>query len=146
MLRSLLAERYKLSIHRESREGPHGRVRIRVGKNATKQVEFLKITMPELAEVLTPSLDRVVVGATGLTGSYQLQDWSVPPPPTAAAGPIPAPPTSLSFPAIERSGLKLEMRKAPVDLIVVDLWKRRRRATKVVLQLPHRAANGTDSL
>jgi len=95
-----------------------------VGKNATTQVEFLKITIPELAEVLTPSLDRVVVDATGLKGSYQLQvDWSVPPPPpnpAAAAGPLPAPPPSLSFPSIEKPGLKLEMHKAPVDIIVVD--------------------------
>jgi uncharacterized protein (TIGR03435 family) len=86
-------------------------------------VEFLRITMPGLAEALTPSVDRVVVDATGLKGNYQLQaDWSVPPPPPGPTGPgpSPAPPPFLSFPSIERAGLKLETRKAPVETIVVD--------------------------
>jgi uncharacterized protein (TIGR03435 family) len=177
MLQTLLAERFRLSVHRESKErsvyalvvgrngsklkastaradvfvpdapggralyttfgeahmgengvwqirkGPQGPIRVSVGQNATTQVEFLRITMPGLAEALTPSVDRVVVDATGLKGNYQLQaDWSVPPPPPGPTGPgpSPAPPPFLSFPSIERAGLKLETRKAPVETIVVD--------------------------
>jgi uncharacterized protein (TIGR03435 family) len=98
-----------------------------MGQNVgTTQVDFLRITMPGLAEALTPSVDRVVVDETGLKGIYQIQvDWSVPPPPPPTPGStgvfsLSAPPPSLSFQSIEKAGLKLEMRKAPVEMIVVD--------------------------
>jgi uncharacterized protein (TIGR03435 family) len=181
MLQTLLAERFRLSLHRESkehlvyglvigkngsklktstakanalvtddaggrtlntpygeahmgengvwqiREGPYGPIRMSMGQNVgTTQVDFLRITMPGLAEALTPSVDRVVVDETGLKGIYQIQvDWSVPPPPPPTPGstgvfPLSAPPPSPSFLSIEKAGLKLETRKAPVEMIVVD--------------------------
>jgi uncharacterized protein (TIGR03435 family) len=105
------------------REGPYGPIRMSMGQNVgTTQVDFLRITMPGLAEALTPSVDRVVVDETGLKGIYQIQvDWSVPPP-SGSTGefPLSAPPPSLSFQSIEKAGLKLEMRRAPVEMIVVD--------------------------
>lgn len=77
-----------------------------------------------MADALTPSVDRVVADATGLKGEYRMHaDWSVPPPmPSSGSGAVPllAPRPSLSFQSIERAGLKLVKRKAPVDVIVVD--------------------------
>lgn len=181
MLRTLLAERFGLSIHRESKElsvyalvvgkngpkkavagkavaavpeipggqtqytpygeayrgengvwrikeGPYGPIRMKISpveQNLTTRLEFLRITMPGLAEALTPSVDRVVADATGLPGNYEVAvEWTVPPPPPPSpgggSGPLPAPQPSLSFQSITRAGLKLEKRKAPVDVIVVD--------------------------
>lgn len=71
----------------------------------TTQVDFLRITMPELAEALTPSADRVVMDETGLKGIIRVQaDWSVPatPGPTGVF-PLSAPPPSISFQSIENA-------------------------------------------
>lgn len=115
------------------REGPHGPIRIHKGFNPTTGIEFsmefFRVTMPELSEALTPSVDRVVVDATGLKGDYQVKlVWSVPPPSPRAAGdgnaPSPAPPPALSFVSIEKAGLKLERRTAPVEMIAVDRLER----------------------
>jgi len=104
------------------REGPFGPIRIGIGEQATTHVVFLKVTMAQLAEALTPSLAAAVVDATGRSGTYQVEiEWTVPPPPPSATGlPVPAPQPVLSVASVERAGLKLQKRKAAVDVIVVD--------------------------
>ena len=156
MLKALLAERFKLRVHRENREYPI--YALIVGKNGPKlsaaapdpdhptdssaprttvdahdtmHMEFTRITMPALAEILERYrfADRPVVDETGLEGYYRLEldisqqelrmrDGWVPPP-----GMEPADPGSL-FTAIQRLGLKLEAKKEPVDTIVVDQVER----------------------
>jgi uncharacterized protein (TIGR03435 family) len=104
----------------------------------------IKQTMQDLAQRLSQQLNRPVTDATGLTAKY---DFSLtyapegmgglapimigaPPPPSppggGAAGPGPtlpeadAPPPNL-FSAVQTDlGLKLEAKKGPVDMIVVD--------------------------
>jgi uncharacterized protein (TIGR03435 family) len=94
------------------------------------------MTMATLARFLANSLDRPVHDFTGLTGTYDI-DLSWAPDPTidrpspfweatraasADAGiDLPAAPTATVFNAIRDSlGLRLEPRKEPVEMLVID--------------------------
>ena len=93
-------------------------------------------TMTWLAEQLTPRLGRLVVDMTGLKGEYAFRlrfdpggaaapGPMAPPPPgkgDTAARPVPdTEPFPDVFAAVqEQLGLKLESRKGPVDLLVID--------------------------
>jgi uncharacterized protein (TIGR03435 family) len=103
-------------------------------------------TMAGLAEMLSNQLDLPVVDMTGLTGKYDftltfapeggvglrlpagIAPPPPPPPPPGEGGPgMPAAsaPDSQSSPNLfaalqEQLGLKLEQRKGPVDLLVID--------------------------
>ena len=77
----------------------------------------VKATMPMFATALSKRLKRQVVDETGLKGEYDFEvsfhhvweDASE----NAATGPT-------LFEAVDKLGLKLEMRKLPMDMIVVD--------------------------
>jgi uncharacterized protein (TIGR03435 family) len=199
MLQALLAERFKLTIHRESKEhsmyalivgkngsklkeslpddppsgdaspaapgagtgqvrlsgniegkggvtvsgGPNGTMRMSMGPEGTMRMETSKMTLAQLAEVLSRFVDRPVVDMTELKGNYQVTlelsmdvlrnvarsaGVTIPAQPSAGgdAGKSPAdaasdPSGSSSiFASVQQMGLKLEARKAPIDLIVVD--------------------------
>ena len=99
-------------------------------------------TMAGLAEMLSNQLDLPVVDMTGLTGKYDYTLYFAPeglagmrlpgglpppPPPGEAGGGMPAAnaPDAQSNPNLftalqEQLGLKLEQRKGPVDLLVID--------------------------
>ena len=97
--------------------------------------EFLNITMPGLAMLLTPHSDRPVVDQTGLKGGYYL-DLQIHAPEGEgrkgggpgeggrAGGDAPAerfdPFGDTLFAAIEKAGLKLEKTKSTVQVIVID--------------------------
>jgi uncharacterized protein (TIGR03435 family) len=85
--------------------------------------------MPALAQVLASFLDWLVVDATGLKGSYDVpldfapddlrngakaSGVALPPdtPPDASGSSISA--------SLQRLGLKLESRRMPIDIIVID--------------------------
>jgi uncharacterized protein (TIGR03435 family) len=68
-------------VNSDGRGGPAGRggfavgggtARIAPGPNCGMHMEFTKLTMPALADTLTPFLDRPVVDSTGLKGTYKL--------------------------------------------------------------------------
>jgi uncharacterized protein (TIGR03435 family) len=199
MLQALLAERFKLTIHRESKEhamyalivgkngsklkestpddppssdappatpgagtgqvrlsgniegkggvtvsgGPNGTMRMSMGPEGTMRMETSKMTLAQLAEVLSRFVDRPVVDMTELKGNYQVTlelsmdvlrnvaksaGVNIPAQPSAGgdAGKSPAdaasdPSGSSSiFASVQQMGLRLEARKAPIDLIVVD--------------------------
>jgi uncharacterized protein (TIGR03435 family) len=106
--------------------------------SATGQhIEALAITLPALADLLAPLVDRPVVDMTGLKGTYQLtidiptkEVMAMVAKQAAAAGialppgvgtPVPADPTGGTiFQTVQQFGLKLDPRKEPVDVIVVD--------------------------
>jgi uncharacterized protein (TIGR03435 family) len=80
------------------------------------------ITMAQLARALAPArLDRIVTDSTGLSGLYDVDlEWGV-----NSAAPIPPAPASNDAPSIftavqEQLGLKLEPRRGPVDVLVID--------------------------
>ena len=142
MLRNLLEERFHLVAHRETREVPV--YALTVGKDGTKHLneaasggaesvrplplgagkgrrfEFRSVTMSYLSFFLGKlgPLDRASVDLTGIEGRFDF-DLDIP---DRDADTAPADyPISVVFPAVyAQLGLKVEARKAPVEVIVVD--------------------------
>ena len=145
MLQTLLAERFKLTLHREQKVVPL--YSLLVDKNGPKvrevQVEprsgarldwtdsMLTFQMvnhiSQLAELLPSFLDgRPVQDKTGLTGVYdltlrvELEADQLKRMPQAGAAFTGFGYTSGIFDAVQKLGLKLEASKGPVDFLVVD--------------------------
>jgi len=115
---------------------PHGQLGIQATANGRMRMQGNAVTMARLADILNMPLGRPVVDKTGLTGVYDVTlDFSPegmgPGPkglgPGAGGGNAAEAPrdSNDSGPTIftalqEQLGLKLESRKGPVDLLVVD--------------------------
>jgi uncharacterized protein (TIGR03435 family) len=111
-----------------------GEVKVTAGAGGTIRMAMSRITMPKLVEQLTPMLDRPVVDMTGLTGPYQvaleisMQDLASVARaagmalPGAAAGGNgqAADPGGSIMTSVQQLGLKLDGRKAPVEMVVVE--------------------------
>jgi uncharacterized protein (TIGR03435 family) len=138
MLQALLADRFKVKLHREMKELPV--YALVIGKNGSKLRKLredehvptyasrpprMATAMGELAglvNLLSMFVDRPVVDQTGLTGAYEYAnlDWAQF---GRERGGIPADDASgLSiFGAVQQElGLKLEARKDPVEVLVID--------------------------
>jgi uncharacterized protein (TIGR03435 family) len=134
MLRALLADRFQLSLHREERETPvyalvvdkKGPKFSESGPDAPKGmwmksngvIDGLGATMTQLAGYFSNSngVDRPVLDLTGLTGNYAFKlEWSNP---LAGTPDSSAPSIFTALP--EQLGLKLEPRRAPVEVFVID--------------------------
>lgn len=139
-LQALLAERFHLAIHRESKMIP-GYVLV-VAKNGFKLKETTddgspnfssnrgkltthEISMELLARNLSGILNSPVVDMTGIKGVFDLTlEWtpdevqSPPKPGKETAEPSFGP--SIFTALQEQLGLKLETQKAPVEMIVID--------------------------
>ena len=120
--------------------GPNGRTNIAVA-NGMLHMEWAKMTLIALAEGLVPYLNRPVVDMTGLKGTYQVtmefsladtmavvraadQRNGVAPAGGDAQTMASDPAGSSVFSSIQRLGLKLESRKAPVEQLMVDHLER----------------------
>jgi uncharacterized protein (TIGR03435 family) len=184
MLQTLLADRFQLKTHRDSKDfsvyalvagktgikakevppdadadaagpgrnavdvaasGSAAGVSINLGKGASfalgnNRLEAHKLTMASFASMLERFVDRPVVDMTGTKGRYDFvleltpEDYrlmliqsavsaGVVLPPGAREFLIGASPDSL-FAAMQAQGLKLEARKAPLDVVVVDSARR----------------------
>lgn len=98
----------------------------------TFMVDATRITMPEFAKLLTSNVDRPVVDKTGLGGVYQFKVelganqsavrglLSLGITKTVNGTPIDEPVGVSTFKAVESLGLKLEERRSPFDVLVVD--------------------------
>jgi uncharacterized protein (TIGR03435 family) len=87
--------------------------------------EFKRMPMEALARVLADRLRAPVINMTGLAGEYHMTlDLPLPYAPAMANAPeLPAAlePVGVSlFSMVERLGLKLEQRKTPIEVLVVD--------------------------
>jgi uncharacterized protein (TIGR03435 family) len=135
MLQSLLAERFQLTMHRETKEQTFsilmvkGQPKIEPAKEGEKfrmmtsttgrgalsnHVAFKSASMARLADILARQMEHMVEDQTGLTGEFDFEleatrDESEPNPFIVALAP-----------AIGQLGLKLESRKGPVEFFVVD--------------------------
>ena len=91
------------------------------GTNIKMRFRRSGVTMPDLAIALQPPMDRPVVDQTGLDGRFDVEYSFAPQPPTpgveSAFGPD-AP--ALSVAVEEQLGLKLESRRMPVPVLVLD--------------------------
>jgi uncharacterized protein (TIGR03435 family) len=131
MLQSLLGERFKLVVHRETKELPiyalvagKNRPKFRaaaddgsaaeIGSGGGHQIEAHHISMKLLATTLQGFIGDAVVDETGLAGRFDLNlDFNVDER-ASSEGPT-------VFEAVQRQlGLKLEPRKGPVEVIVID--------------------------
>jgi uncharacterized protein (TIGR03435 family) len=126
MLQTLLAERFKLALHRETKQLPI--YVLVVAKNGpkfhalkdapTEQRNHLSFKdMPSLAGILSTFAERPVVDQTGLKGDFYLDlDMSKPLQSMDADGPGAA-----IISAVEdQFGLKLMSTKGPIEFLVVD--------------------------
>ena len=94
----------------------------------TQSLDATRMTMAELAKVLTDVTGKPVLDKTDLRGTYQFGDVELPLDARvlsaareafAARGGIEVPYVSEST-AIEAIGLRLERRRSPIDVVVVD--------------------------
>ena len=129
MLRSLLAQRFGLKIHRETRQLPiyvmkvttPGKLKLSDpkmrGHGTFSNDKFSMVAMPisNLVNNLGNIVGRMVIDQTGLTGTYDLTlEWA--PQGSDASDPRPS-----IFAALEEQlGLKLVPAKGPVEVIVID--------------------------
>ncbi len=137
----------KVSVKQDGRggvsaSGPNGTSHITM-ENGAIHMEMDKVSMTALVEALTRFVDRPVVDMTELKGEYQVSieigmdeimraarsagvNVSMPAgrggaADSAAPGDAASDPSAGSlFSSLERMGLKLESRKAPAEIIVVD--------------------------
>ncbi len=134
MLRTLLAERFNLIVHREmrtvaalvletARNGPklekaeNGEASTNNGRGL---IEARAITMSRFAEVLSRQTDLPVVDNTGLKGAFNLKlEWR---PESANAATDSRPSLFDALP--QQLGLRLESRKLPVETLVIDRAER----------------------
>jgi uncharacterized protein (TIGR03435 family) len=140
MMGSLLADRFQLKFHRETRtlpvydlvvakDGPKLKSASATAtggtRNSSGQITISKGTVAGLASLLSNILGRKVLDKTGLTGDYDMAlKWTpddYQPPPLRPNAPPPDPNSPSIFTALqEQLGLKLESSKGPVEVIVVD--------------------------
>ncbi|MEP6716569.1 MAG: TIGR03435 family protein [Terriglobia bacterium] len=177
MLKGLLADRFKLTLHHETKEFPvyalivaktglkikesapdpeadsaKSAVNVSVGGNrngvsvnlghgsyfsfAANKLEARRMTMASLAETLARFVDKPVVDMTGLTGLYDIDlnftedDYRGMLIRSAVNAGITLPPQALQAmeaasgdsvaSAMQAAGMKLDARKAPLDVVVID--------------------------
>jgi len=132
MLQALLADRFKLRVHHETREGPVYQLVVAKGGFKLKdapdseheggyswgngEIQVRKGPIGSLAFSLSDLLGRTVIDKTGLTGKYDIALKWTPDEQQSAddAGP------SLFTALEEQLGLKLEPAKGPVDVFIID--------------------------
>jgi uncharacterized protein (TIGR03435 family) len=145
-LRALMADRFQLTLHRETREAPiyalvaaksgtrlepangteaSGFRGLRIGRN---QFTASVATLEMLTTALANQLGHPVVDRTGLKGTFNFKlEWTAEA--AQAVGPPgvdpPSPPSPSDGPSIftalqAQLGLKLESAKGPVEFLVID--------------------------
>jgi uncharacterized protein (TIGR03435 family) len=134
MMQTLLAERFKLVTHRDQKEMSY--YALVPAKNGPK-IQSVKdvpdgfrgttfggrinsiLQMPGLAYLLSRfETERPIIDRTGLSGLYEVKlEWT---PARQAQNANTAPGPSLFTAVTEQLGLKLEARKGPVEILIVD--------------------------
>ncbi len=132
-LQSLLADRFQLKYHRETKESPvYFLVAAKTGPKLTKHtgaggfnmdensgkdkvtMSATNLTMAGLASWLAREMDRPVIDHTGIDGEFDVKlEWS-PEQISDSSGP------SIFTALQEQLGLRLESGKGPVEMIVID--------------------------
>lgn len=148
-VRTLLADRFQLAVHHDTKEAPvyalmvaKGGPKLKenteprggrqgIGMRPGGQLTGTAAPVPMLANLLSNLMGRPVLDRTGLSAKYDFElHWTpdpgqtlLPPgaPAPAAEAPLPDPNGPTIFTALqEQLGLRLESEKGPVDMIVID--------------------------
>ena len=143
LLRNLLTDRFKLAVHHESKEVPAFALVVAKGGSklheATKPRDFFtvrpgliqgaRVSTGQFASALARILGHPVADETGLTAMYEVKvEWT--PDETSPATnadeqtAAPEPGLSLLTAVSDQLGLRLQTRKVPADLVVVDHMER----------------------
>ena len=138
MLQTLLTERFQLQTHLEQREIAHlelmpGKKELRIhpadpaadasrNSNGYGHLVSSGMTMGALTTILSRFLRQPILDRTGLTGPYALDLQWTPEPrtPAEAAAFDPAAGPSIYAAVQEQLGLRLEAKKTPLPVIVID--------------------------
>ena len=142
MLRPLLADRFQLKVHWETRQRPE--YELSVAKGGPKLHESAAevhtstrigrglidghgITMSQFALWLRDELGRPVVDSTGISGKYDFKVEWVPDEGQPNSGGEAPPPDATGpsiFAAVQSLGLKLKAIRGPVQVLVIDRVER----------------------
>ena len=145
MMQAMLADRFRLKLHRESKVLPVYAIEVAPGgpkltvseqpglstHSTAGHVTATGASMRDLAYYLSRRLVRPAVDATGLKGLYDFKlDWTPdageisgePPDPDKSAEPTGEP--SLFTALREQLGLKMSAKKLPVEILVIDHWEK----------------------
>jgi uncharacterized protein (TIGR03435 family) len=144
-LQALLADRFQLKVHKESKEMqiyalivakggirmqegdknfPGSSLSIHRGDTGLAEMAGKSMPMDSLAKSLAGQVGRIVVDKTGLTGRYDFKMSYAPDMPTGrieddqAGKPDSGP--SLFTALQEQMGLKLDSQKGPVEVLVIE--------------------------
>ena len=132
MMQTLLAERFRLTLHRENRQLPIYKLvttkngpKIHAGTDGPPRtaggpgrLEATRVTMQKLTDLLARQAGLPVVDSTGLKGVFDFTlTWSPDEGATTDGG---ASGPSIFTALQEQLGLKLESGKGPVEVLVVD--------------------------
>jgi len=157
MLRTLVEERFKLKLHRETKEMPvyelvQGKSELKLDKaseptaptrmtmegqgDGVMHANINSTTMSTFSDMLGRWTDRPVIDKTGIADKYDIKlDLSMEElsrsrsanvvmiggPAAGGSGPAPeGGPTGSLFTSVQKLGLKLEPKRAALDLLVVD--------------------------
>lgn len=139
MMQTLLAQRFNLTFHRETKEMPayvvtvakgghklkasqgEGEMEVKPSGNGKMSAMFSHVTLAQLSEMMSSQLQGVVVDQTGLKGGYDFSldlsgfmsgDFR----PTGMDDVI----NIVIQAANEQLGIKIEQKKAPAELLTVD--------------------------
>ena len=144
MLRTLLAERFKLAAHFETREqqvyalvlarsdgrlGPRLKPAAPGSKpdmpltsagNGIGRIDGKTVLMDDFTRVLANDFRQMLINRTGLNGRFELDLQFTP-----DSSPVPAPEFPSIFTAVqEQLGLRLQSERAPVPVLVIDSVQR----------------------
>ena len=140
MVQTLLADRFQLKLHHQSKE--LSAYVVSVGKTAPKlvpakaeetsslrmapltvpnqktsyRIVFTRFTLQQLCDIFARQMDAVIVNQTGLDGEY---DFTLDLTPDESR-PNPVDPTLLITAMREQLGFTLKSQKTPVDTLVID--------------------------
>jgi uncharacterized protein (TIGR03435 family) len=145
MLQALLVDRFKLAVHKDVKQVSgyslvtgKGGLKLKESDAASKphtetgrgRMVAAKISLASLADKLSGILGMPVVDLTGRSGAFDVKlEWAPderqPIPPLASDGRLRQAADPLAGPSLftaleEQAGLKLEGRKIPTEIIVVD--------------------------
>jgi uncharacterized protein (TIGR03435 family) len=145
MLQNLLADRFQLKVHKETRVGTEYALMVAKGGSKLKApgeascpaengpsanpcgrlswgqsaLAGRRVDMQALVIVLAQKLGHKVVDETGLKGPFDLSLRWTPEGAVASPPPVDAPPSLLTA-LEEQMGLRLQTRKGPTEVVVVD--------------------------